>query len=195
MRVRAFLKKRGTIAKLLSTFSLVLIGMSTLMLNGCASVFSVSEYPVRIDSVPTDMEIVITDRNGDIEYRGRTPTIVNLDARGGYFVRETYTIELYDSGNVVGRKQIDGSIDGWYFVNFLNGPGLIIGFFVIDPITGAMWSLDENVTVFRDVKTTSTNRSSQQQSDNVTDTSEPNQDGLVAQKSKADSTPTSQEAK
>ncbi len=108
MRLRAFLKHRGTIAKVLPTFSLVLIGISTLMLTGCASVFSVSEYPVHIDRVPSDMEIVVTDRNGDIEYRRQTPAIVDLDARGGYFVRETFSVELYDAGKVVGRTQIKG---------------------------------------------------------------------------------------
>ena len=196
MKVRAFLKHRGTIAKVLPTFSLVLIGISTLMLTGCASVFSVSEYPVHIDSVPSDMEIVVTDRNGDIEYRGQTPAIVGLDARGGYFVRETFTVELYDAGKVVGRTQIKGGIDLWYFVNFFSRPWTtLVGFFVIDPITGAMWSLDESVTVFRDVKTTGTISSAQQQIDDVEESSETHQDDLVAQKSDADSTRANEEIK
>ncbi|MYD45445.1 MAG: hypothetical protein F4W92_03755 [Gammaproteobacteria bacterium] len=194
MRYRGFLQKRGTIAKFLPLFSLVLIGISTLMLSGCASTFSVSEYPVHIDSVPSDMEIVITDRNGDIEFRGRTPAIVNLDARGGYFVRETYTVDLYDAGNVVGRKQIDGGVDLWYFVNFLSWPWTtLVGFFVVDPLTGAMWSLDQSVTVFREVKTTDVNGSSQRQIGSVEDISKTQQDGLIAQKSDEDSTPTSEE--
>ncbi|MCY3541532.1 MAG: hypothetical protein OXH31_06455 [Gammaproteobacteria bacterium] len=192
MRVRAILKKRQITAKFLTMLSLVLIGLSTLMLNGCASVFSESEYPVRIDSVPSDMEIVIVDQNDDIVFRGRTPALVNLDAHGGYFVRETFTIELYDSGNVVGRKQINGSIDGWYFVNFFTGPGMLIGFFVIDPLTGAMWSLDDRVTVFREVKTTGTDSSSQQQHEDVEDTLETEDNGLIAQKSGKDSAPTSE---
>ena len=191
MRVKAFIKKRGTTAKFLSTFNLVLISMSTLLLNGCASVFSVSEYPVHIDSVPSDMEIVDTDRNGDIEYRGRTPAVVNLDARGGYFVREKYTVKLYDAGNVVGRKQIDGGVDLWYFVNFLPWTTLV-GFFVIDPLTGAMWSLDQSVTIFREVKTTDANGSSQQQVVNAEDISDTQQHSLIAQKSDEGSTPTSE---
>ena len=196
MKVRALIKKRGTIINFLSTVSLVLIGMSTLTLTGCASVFSVSEYPVHLDSVPSDMEIVVTDRNGNIEYRGQTPAIVDLDARGGYFVRETFTVELYDAGKVVGRTQIKGGIDLWYFVNFISRPWTtLVGFFVIDPITGAMWSLDKSVTVFRDVKTTGTISSAQQQIDDVEDTSETNQDDLVAQKSDVDSTPVSEETK
>ncbi len=196
MNVRALIKKRGTIVDFWSTFSLVFIGMSTLMLTGCASVFSVSEYPVRLDSVPSDMEIVVTDRSGNIEYRGQTPAIVDLDARGGYFVRETFTVELYDAGKVVGRTQIKGGIDLWYFVNFISRPWTtLVGFFVIDPITGAMWSLDKSVTVFRDVKTTGTISSAQPQIDDVEDSSESNQDDLVAQKSDVDSTPISEETK
>ena len=196
MRLRAFLKQQGNIAKVISTLCLMLIGLSTPMLTGCASVFSVSEYPVHIDSVPTDMEIVVTDRNGDIEYRGQTPAVVDLDARGGYFVRETFSVELYDAGKVVGRTQIKGGIDLWYFVNFIGRPWTtLVGFFVIDPITGAMWSLEERVTVYRDVKTTGTISAAQQQIDDVEDTSETHQDDLVAQKSDAGSTRTSEEIK
>ena len=69
-----------------STPSLVLIGISTLMLSSCASMFSESEYPVHIDSVPSKMEIVVTDIDGDIVYRGKTPTVVELDAGARYFV-------------------------------------------------------------------------------------------------------------
>ena len=66
---------------------------------------------------------------------------------------------------------------------------------MIDPITGAMWSLDQSVTVFRDVKTTGTISAAQQQIDDVEDTSETHHDDLVAQKSDADSTRTSEEIK
>lgn len=161
-----------------STLSLVLIGISTLMLSSCASMFSESEYPVHIDSVPSKMEIVVTDSDGDIVYRGKTPTVVDLDAGAGYFVRARYTVRLYDGGKVVGERKIDSSIDGWYFANWF-GPTLF-GFLVIDPITGAMWKLDENVTVYRDVKTTRTNSSPQRQIDNVEDSSTAQYDGLIA---------------
>ena len=179
--------------ELRSTLSLVFIGISTLMLSSCASMFSESEYPVHIDSVPSKMEIVVTDIDGDIVYRGKTPTVVELDAGAGYFVRARYTVRLYDGGKAVGERKIDSSIDGWYFANWF-GPTLF-GFLVIDPITGAMWKLDENVTVFRDVKTTDANGSSEQQIDNVEDTSTAQYDGLIAQKSDEDSKPASEETK
>ena len=111
----------------------------------------------------------MTDIEGDIVYRGKTPTVVDLDAGAGYFVRERYTVRLYDGGKVVGEREIENSIDGWYFVNWF-GPTLF-GFLIVDPITGAMWKLDDNVTVYRDVETTDTNSSLQQQIDRVEDTS------------------------
>lgn len=174
-----------------STPSLVLIGISTLMLSSCASMFSESEYPVHIDSVPSKMEIVVTNIDGDIVYRGKTPTVVELDAGAGYFVRERHTVRLYDGGKVVGEREIDNSIDGWYFVNWF-GPTLF-GFLIVDPITGAMWKLDDNVTVFRDVKTTDTNSFPQQQIDRVEDTSTTQYDGLIAQESDKDSKQVSEE--
>ena len=176
-----------------STLSLLSIGISTLMLSSCASKFSESEYPVHIDSVPSKMEIEVTDIEGDIVYRGKTPTVVALDAGDGYFVRARYTVRLYDGSKVVGEREIDNSIDGWYFVNWF-GPTLF-GFLIVDPITGAMWKLDDAVTVFRDVKTTDTSSSTQQQIDRVEDTSTTQYDGLIAQESDKDSKPASEETK
>ena len=142
---------RGNRVSSLSSFLLVPVGMSLLALCGCATILSNSEYPVNIDSVPSNMEIVVTDSNGDIEYRGQTPTVVDLDAHGGYFVREIYTVELYDAGKVVGKTTVDGSIDSHYFLNLVGWS--VIGLIVVDPMTGAMWTLEKDVVVFRDVET------------------------------------------
>lgn len=173
----------------LYTLSIVLIGVLLLLLTGCASMYSTSEYPVNIDSYPPNMEIVVTDRKGDIAYRGPTPAVVDLDARGGYFKRESYTVTLYDAGKAVGQTEIDGSIDGWYFVNIF-GP-TIIGMLLIDPITGAMWTLDQEVTVYRDVESSETKSSSQPQIKSTEEVPEHRREGLITLSPDEESVPTS----
>lgn len=161
------------------------------MLTGCATMFSGSEYPVNIDSEPSNMEVVVKDSNGNIEFRGQTPAVVDLEAGGGYFVRETYTIELYDGGKVVGSTTIDGSIDGWYFANLLGWT--LIGFFVIDPLTGAMWTLEEDVTVYRDVASIDATSSPHLKIVSIDDIPEEHRDNLVALKPDEETAPESEQ--
>lgn len=175
-------------ASSLTAFNLVVV-ISMLMLSGCATLFSTSEYPVYIDSVPPKMEIVVTDSDGDIVYRGKTPSVVNLDAGGGYFVRETYTVKLYDGSKVVGEREIENSIDGWYFANWFGAT--LIGFLVIDPITGAMWTLEDHVTVYKDVESTDTKQSLQLQIVDIDDIPESQRDGLIAIGPEDEPSPTS----
>ena len=181
--------KRSIFAQ--ATGYLILIGVSMLMLTGCATMFSESEYPVNIDSEPSNMEVVVKDSNGNIEFRGKTPAVVDLEAGGGYFVRETYTIELYDGGKVVGSTTIEGSIDGWYFANLFGWT--LIGFFVVDPITGAMWTLEEDVTVYPDVATTDATSSPQLQIVSIDDIPEEQRERLVALKPDGETAPESEQ--
>lgn len=125
---------------------LVLLAL-TFALAGCATVFSYSEYPVRVESSPTNLQIEIRDAKGNIVHRGQTPEVVTLDAHGGFLQQATYYVKLYRSGTVIGETVIRGGIDGWFFVNLLGGG--VVGM-LIDAATGAMWVLDEYVTVHAD---------------------------------------------
>lgn len=164
-----------------SVFNLFPVTMLMIALSGCASMISESKNPVYIDSVPTKMEIVVTDRDGDIVYRGKTPTVVDLDAGSGYFVREQYTVSLYDGKNIIGQRKIESSIDVWYFANWFGAT--LIGFLIVDPITGAMWTLEEHVTVYQDVGSTHTQPSYQIQLVEIEDIPESQRDSLIALRS------------
>lgn len=181
--------KRSIFAQ--STGCFILVSVSMLMLTGCATVFSVSEYPVNIDSAPSKMEIVVTDSDGNIVFRGQTPAVVDLEAGGGYFVRETYTIELYDAGKVVGSTTIKGSIDPWYFANLFRWG--LIGLFVVDPMTGAMWTLKEDVTVYRDVATLDATSSPQLRIVSIDDIPEEHKENLIALRPNKETAPESEQ--
>lgn len=125
-------------------FSLgLMISVMILLLPGCATIVGKSRYPVAIRSYPDGASITVTNRAGNEIYHGVTPVILNLKASAGYFKREeyevTYSLEGYESD--VAYVTID--MQPWYIGNLpIIGIGLI-GIFIIDPLTGRMWKVDQ----------------------------------------------------
>jgi len=75
--------------------------------------------------------------------KGTTPATVTLNSSSGYFKGATYHIMFSREGNKDTYSIIDSTINGWYWGNILFGG--IIGFLIIDPVTGAMWKLPEYI--------------------------------------------------
>ena len=114
-------------------------------LTGCATLFSDSVYPVAVASEPDGAEVEITDVDGGVVHRGRTPFQVDLDASGGYMTPARYTLEGEKGDEWSGVKVLRATIDGWYWGNlFLGG---ILGMLAVDPATGAMWALPARTTL------------------------------------------------
>ncbi|MCY3884342.1 MAG: hypothetical protein OXG24_05430 [Gammaproteobacteria bacterium] len=120
----------------------------TLVLNGCATMFSKTDYPVSIRSEPTKMDVIVTRSDGNTVHKSTTPTTITLTARKAYFKGENYTIKLMRDDKVVGTTSLNARVDGWYFANLALGG--LIGMLIVDPITGAMWSLDTDIVVADD---------------------------------------------
>lgn len=117
--------------------------------TGCATIVSESSYPVNIKSTPSGASYVIKNRAGEEVKQGVTPDLVILKAGAGYFKGEKYqiTFTLPKSGKKPGIKktlELDTSLDGWYLGGNLLFGGLL-GYLVIDPLTGAMYKLPEEV--------------------------------------------------
>ncbi len=69
--------------------------------------------------------------------------MVTLPASSGYFKAAKYQIEFSKRGLATQNVPLTADIDGWYFGNILfGGP---IGMLIVDPATGAMWKLPDNV--------------------------------------------------
>jgi hypothetical protein len=111
------------------------------VLAGCASIVSKSEYPVAITSNPIGADFVVKRDNGVPVASGVTPATIVLPASEGYFQPAKYTIE-YKRKGVMQSVPLTAKIDGWYFGNLLFG-GIIIGMLIVDPATGAMWRLND----------------------------------------------------
>lgn len=116
-----------------------------LLLTNCASIVSKSSWPVSVQSEPAGADFVIVRADGTTVTTGKTPQIVTLDSGNGYFKRGTYTIRTMRKGKVVGEQELTATMNGWYWGNFVFGG--LIGFVIVDPLTGAMYKLPKDVTV------------------------------------------------
>jgi hypothetical protein len=112
--------------------------------TGCASIFSESHYPVEIKSYPSEANFRIINRSGHLVHEGVTPQVVVLEASSGYFEKEKYNIQVWKENHTKITSHLYATKDEWYWANALN----IVGFFLGDPLTGAMWELEESHTTF-----------------------------------------------
>lgn len=116
------------------------------LMSGCASIVSKSDWPVRISSEPMQADIIVTDvkRNANI-FTGKTPTVIVLSSHGGFFKGKTYKVQISKEGFETQTAEIKSTLNGWYLWNFpliFAAYGGAVGLLIIDPATGAMWKLD-----------------------------------------------------
>ncbi|OOZ39598.1 hypothetical protein BOW53_10965 [Solemya pervernicosa gill symbiont] len=124
------------------------LALSVALLSGCSSIISKSDYAVAITSHPENANFVVTNKSGMKVDSGMTPATVSLKSSSGFFEGETYTIVVSKDGYSDKSYTMTSSIDGWYFGNILFGG--IIGMLIVDPMTGAMYNLPEQVVVSLD---------------------------------------------
>jgi len=119
----------------------LLVIIPAMMLCSCASIVSKSDYPVTISSSsPKEITVKNKSTNSTV-YSGTTPTTVTLSASKGYFQSAKYDI-LYTGG----RHSLNASLDPWYVANFISWGW--VGFLFVDPATGAMWMLPDEVHLY-----------------------------------------------
>jgi hypothetical protein len=118
------------------------IGGTCLWMTACASIVSKSQYPVTVSSNPPGANFTVKKASGMAMSTGVTPATLILNSSNGYFQPAKYTVEFCRKG-VTQSVPLNASINGWYFGNLLFGG--LIGLLIVDPATGAMWKMDENV--------------------------------------------------
>jgi len=115
----------------------------SIVFTSCASLFSTSTYLVSLESNPSESIVVVTDRDGNKVYNGETPSTVSLKASQGFFKRAYYIVSFTKEGYNEMTIPITFGVDAWYWGNLINfGWGWILGFFIIDPLTGAIYRID-----------------------------------------------------
>ena len=115
------------------------------LLTGCASVVGWNAYDVAIDSTPTATEFVIRNKAGVAVAEGVTPAKVKLGSSAGFFKPAVYTISANDEGTEPTRHVLRSRVNPAYYVNFLFGALGLPGALLIDPMTGALYSLPTSV--------------------------------------------------
>jgi hypothetical protein len=111
--------------------------------SGCASIIKGGgSQSVSIRSLPPDADVKVIDtKTGNTLVAGKTPLIVPLQKSHGYFSGGKYRVLVEKAGYASQEALIDSSVNGWYIAGNLVFGGLI-GWLIVDPATGAMWSLD-----------------------------------------------------
>lgn len=127
---------------------IIAVALSAVIMSGCSSIVSKSQYAVSVNSNPEGASFVITNRAGQQIHKGTTPSTVTLKSSAGYFKGETYTLVFNRDGYSEKTYQLTSSLDGWYFGNILLGG--LIGMLIVDPLTGAMYNLPDRVEVSLD---------------------------------------------
>ena len=118
------------------------------VLTGCASIISDSDYTVTINSAPEQAQFEIFNEDGLKIANGVTPNTLTLSASAGFFNAETYTIKMTKTGYQPKTYTMKAGFDGWYVGNILLGG--LVGMLIVDPATGAMWTLPKRVDVSLD---------------------------------------------
>lgn len=111
------------------------------LVTGCATIVGDKEQSITINSSPSNANVLITDERSMEVHSGNTPTTVQLrKSDGSYFGGKTYTIELSKDGYESRTMMINSSPNGWYIGGNILLGGLI-GWLIVDPLTGAMYNL------------------------------------------------------
>lgn len=124
---------------------ILMLGLTAGILSSCASVMRDNKQTVNLSSNVDRANIRILNKKGNTVLEGQTPMIVTLrTASEGYFSPEKYTVEATKEGYTPLRSEIDWHVSKWYSLgNFAIGG--LIGWLLIDPITGDMYYLDDEV--------------------------------------------------
>ena len=130
--------------KLLLTSILLL---SICMLNGCASIMRSNQDVVTIQSNVEKTDIEVINSKNQVVFSGQAPTTLTLKtSTGSYLGNESYKIKSHKKGYQESVDYLDTTFSGWYFGNIIFGG--LIGILIVDPITGAMFTLmDDQVFI------------------------------------------------
>lgn len=126
-----------------SPLKISLFAIVAFAVTGCASIVSDSKYPVAVTSSPSGAAYEIFNEGGVSVRSGVTPDEVTLRAGAGYFDGEKYTVTYRKDGYTSSTQTIESGIDGWYWGNIVIGG--LIGMLIVDPATGAMYTLPEKI--------------------------------------------------
>lgn len=121
---------------------IVVVGIA-LLVGGCGTVVNGASDGVIVGSRPDGATVSIVDEDGEEVYRGATPANPDLVKARGWFAQKTYTLTVSKPGYQTYQTTVKPRPSLWFIIgNFflpIIGP---IGWVIIDPLTGGMWTID-----------------------------------------------------
>ncbi len=110
-------------------------------LSGCATIVGHPTQLIPVASTPSDASIRVVDETGAEIFKGTTPTTMTLPkSNGHYWGKKSFTVTISKDGFESQSVPITASANGWYLAGNLVFGGLI-GYFIVDPLNGNMYTL------------------------------------------------------
>lgn len=107
----------------------------------CASIINGDKQVISVQSRPSEANITVFDKTGLAIGGGTTPATMTLKRGDGFFSAAKYIVRLEKDGYTSRDIPVIGKISGWYIGGNIFFSGLI-GWLIVDPATGGMWTLD-----------------------------------------------------
>ena len=132
------------------------------LIAGCAAIVGQPTQLVAINTSPQGAQVHIADETGGTVFTGTTPTNVTLQkSDGSYWGGKKFTVTVSKSGFEDQTYSLRASPNGWYLAGNVVFGGLI-GWFIVDPLTGNMYTLSPKTI---DASLTSLNADNQSDDD------------------------------
>jgi len=135
------MKNSSTMNAVARTLGVFVLSALPVLFTGCASIVHGGSRTISVNSTPSGAKVTI--EKADTQYpvdTGTTPLTVSLDPHRGYFKGQSYTVIIQLDGYKTARVDVSPTVSGWYVGGNLVFGGLI-GYLIVDPITGSMWNL------------------------------------------------------
>lgn len=124
--------------------SLMLLALCCSLAVGCGSIVRGPNQVIQINSVPSQATVKVLDRDGKVLQKGVTPCSLSLGRSSGYFQPAKYTLVIQKPGFPETRTDLRSGLNGWFWGNFGFFGFFPVGMFIVDPLTGGMFSFADN---------------------------------------------------
>jgi hypothetical protein len=132
--------------------------------SGCASIFCGDDKTISVSSHPKGAVFEITGPSGKVFIKNTTPTNVTLKRGRGYFKAGDYKVTFKKQGYKDLTVPIEQGFEtGWYFAGNTIVFGGLIGILIVDPLTGAMYTIEDVNVSLELIETIKTSDGQQQQ--------------------------------
>ena len=126
---------------------LLVVSMFFALSSGCASIIKGGKQNVSVKSFPQGANCdVINAKTNDRMSNITTPTMITLERGSGYFRSGQYRIRCKSGDYPIQEAYLDGNLNGWYIGGNILLGGLI-GWLIVDPLTGAMYTLEPEMVL------------------------------------------------